>query len=223
VIAAAGNLEHQQLVDLVIKYLDSVPLAQNPNQQVLPVEKPQQRVIENNFQQAHLCLGRRIFAYSDLRRYPLLVLNTILGYGMSSRLFQSIREKYGLAYSIYSFTDFMQDTGIFGVYLSTDREKLELAIDLAKKELKTLSKVPIPSEEIQKRKNQLKGNILLGLESTSHRMNRLAKNEIYYSRFIPIETIINAIEKVKQEQITELAASLFVDEQMSTMILKPVK
>ncbi len=221
VVAAAGNLNHEKVVETADKYLTDIKKYTDRSSSNLKEEKTRTKIIENNFQQAHICIGRRGFSYSDSRRYPLLLLNTILGFGMSSRLFQNIREKHGLAYSIYSFADFLKNTGVFGVYLGTDKENIDLGIELVKKELNIFKKELISKIELDKRKNQLKGNLLLGLESTSNRMNRLAKTEINYSKFNTIDSIIVAIDNVTREQIFELASWLFIEDQLSTIILKP--
>ena len=190
VISTVGNLEHNQIVDLVKEHFAALPGHSKRLDVALGSDTPNKLVFENKFQQAHLCIGRRAFNYSDPRRYPLLLLNTILGAGMSSRLFQNIREKHGLAYSIYSFVDFLQHSGVFGIYLGTDHERLDFAHDLVLKELDILKTESVPTEELERRKNQLKGNLLLGLESTSSRMDRLARMEIYRGNVIPIvETI----------------------------------
>ena len=221
IVAAAGNLEHDEIVRYAQKYLSEMIPYTERRQTPIPEEKPRKNVIQNNFQQAHICLGRRTFPYKDERRYPLLLLNSILGNGMSSRLFQSIREEHGLAYSVYSFADFLQDTGIFGVYLGTDREKIDTAIELVQKNLQDLIVNSLSDEELQKRKNQVKGNLILGLESTSGRMNRLAKMEIYYQDYIPIDRTISAIEAVNRQQIHEIARQTYGDGQFYITILKP--
>ena len=221
VVAAAGNIDHENVVDTVSKYLIDIKKSSDRSTNILQKEKITKKVIENNFQQAHICIGRRGFSYCDPRRYSLLLLNTILGFGMSSRLFQNIRERHGLAYSIYSFVDFLKDTGLFGVYLGTDKENIDFSIELVKKEMNTFIQEPISDEELDKRKNQLKGNLLLGLESTSNRMNRLAKTEINYGKFHSIDSIIVAIDNVTSDQIFELSSWLFAEEQLSTIILKP--
>lgn len=221
IISAAGNVDHDQVLNLVNKYFCNIPKLSNRKNTALSAENPSQSIYENKFQQAHICLGKRIFNYADERRYALMVLNTILGAGMSSRLFQNIREKHGLAYSIYSFVDFFQEAGIFGVYLGTDKEKIDLTLDLVKKELQKLIDEPIPKDELFKRKNQLKGNLILGMESTSNRMDRLAKMEIYHGKFIPLEETIKAIETVDQDQLIELAFELFQESKLFYTIFKP--
>ena len=221
VIAAVGNVDHLRIVELAARNFDGIPLSSDRMEYSMEKEMPSQKVVENNFQQAHLCMGRRAYSYTDERRHALLLLYTILGAGMSSRLFQNIREKHGLAYSIYSFVDFFKDSGIFGIYLGTDRDKLDLAIGLVNQELKALSTKPVPEDELNKRKNQMKGNLLLGMESTSNRMDRLAKMEIYYGSFRPIEDTIHLIQGVNQDQLLAISADLFQEGELYSTILRP--
>ena len=176
VVVAAGNVDHNELVKLT-----SENFTPFKNAEVASYGKPEMpaaetKVIENGAIQAHICLGTHTFGYEDMRKYDLLVLNTLLGAGMSSRLFQNIREKYGLAYSVYSFVDFMFDTGMFGVYIGTDTEKIEKSIELILDELSQLQQKPVPNSELERTKSQLKGNLVLGLESTSGRMSRFGEN-----------------------------------------------
>ncbi len=221
VVAAAGNLKHEKIVELSRKFLQKLPVSSKRNSSSLPEENQITKRISNNFQQAHICMGRRSFSYSDQRRYPMLLLNTILGFGMSSKLFQNIREKHGLAYSIYSFADFLKNTGVFGIYLGTDKDKIDKAIELVEFELDAFKCNPVGEEELIKKKNQLKGNLLLGLESTSNRMNRLAKTEINYNRFFSINSIITAIDSVTIDQIYDISCWLFEEGKLSKFILEP--
>ncbi len=164
---------------------------------------------KKNIAQAHVCIGTPLrVSYLNSRKFKLLAFNTILGGGMSSRLFQRVREKYGLAYSIYSFVDFMYDGGVFGIYLATDKANVQRTIDLVKSELSRFGTAPIRRHELRMAKAQIKANLLFGLESTSTRMIRLAKNEIYLKKKLSISDITNYIDKITVEDLQELAASL---------------
>ncbi|RKY81082.1 hypothetical protein DRQ00_00675 [candidate division KSB1 bacterium] len=223
-IAAAGNVNHKALVEICDKYFGNYRNNSLSNRQLLkiPEEKPKISVIENpNINQAHICIGARSVEYTNPKKFSLLVLNTILGSGMSSRLFQSVRETHGIAYSVYSFFDFLMDTGMFGVYIATDRNKIDQAISLTKSEFERLKTEPIPKEELQKRKYQLKGNLMLGLEGTANRMNRLAKMGIYLDTFVTLDDTLNYIDKVTSPDILEAANELFTPEKLYTTILKP--
>jgi predicted Zn-dependent peptidase len=151
----------------------------------------------------------------------LSVLATALGGGMSSRLFQNIREKHGMAYAIYSFADMLSDTGVLGVYLATDTSRVDKAIELVHKELLDLRKVPLLPEDLKGVKTQLKGNIMLGLEQVSSRMNRVAKMEIYLGKPIGLPEISRRIDAVTERQVKDLADELFNEEKLITIILEP--
>jgi predicted Zn-dependent peptidase len=150
-----------------------------------------------------------------------MILNTYLGGGMSSRLFQQIREKRGLAYSIYSFLDFYSDVGLFGIYAGTDYSNLNLVQNLIRDELKRASLVPIKKNTLAKLKNQLKGNLILSLESTSRRMSRLARNEIYFGEYQSLNKLIENIDQVQEEDILNIANEILQPEKFTTVILRP--
>ena len=150
-------------------------------------------------------------------------MNTLLGDGMSSRLFQNIRERYGFAYSVYSFLNMLRDTGSFGVYLGTDKKHIQRALDLVFAELHTLRTKPIPKAELQRTKAQLKGSMLLGLESTSARMMRLGTGELYFGEFTELETISREIDSVTVENVSEVAQQLLKEDSFSTIIFAPAK
>lgn len=221
VIAAVGNVNHPELVRLVENNFQALETKVR-REYVLP-DKPTtgKNIIENGAIQAHICLGTQSYSYRNKKKFALLVLNTLLGAGMSSRLFQNIREKYGLAYSVYSFNEFLFDTGFFGVYIGTDKQKIDAVLDLINKELLDLKKVSVSDEELNRTKSQLKGNLVLALESTSSRMSRLAKMEIYLNDYFSLDNTIREIEKVTQEDIQKVATELFNENRIFTTVLKP--
>ena len=221
VIAAAGNLEHDSLVQLVEKKFAGFNSFASDGY-LPPTAAPNgKNIVENGAIQAHICLGTQSYSYSDSKKFALLVLNTLLGAGMSSRLFQNIREKYGLAYSVYSFIDFMFDTGLFGVYIGTDKNKIDDSVALIKTELENLVREPVSDAELLRTKSQLKGNLMLGLENTSGRMNRLAKMEVYLQRYFTLDETLQAIESVTKPNIMDTAQELFSHDRIFTTILKP--
>jgi len=154
-------------------------------------------------------------------RYNLYLLNTILGAGVSSRLFQEIREKRGLAYSIYSFVASYFDTGVFGVYAGVSRKKLREVLDLIIKEMEGL-KDSITDDDLTRAKNQVKGNIILGLESSSNRMNNIARQEIYYGRYYSPKDVIKEIESVRLEDVKELADRTIQRQYFALTVYGPV-
>jgi len=221
VVAASGNVKHQELVRLVQPALEPLPQVGGKRPLSTPTPGTRNHLEEASILQAHLCVGTTSYPYRDPRKFALLALNTLLGGGMSSRLFQTIRETYGLAYTVYSFLDFLLDTGVFGIYVGTDKDKVDACLELIVKELETLRHTEVPAEELARTKSQLKGNLMLGLESTSGRMNRLAKMELYVRSYYTLDDIIEKIDAVRAADIYQVANELFLPERLQTTILKP--
>jgi predicted Zn-dependent peptidase len=162
-----------------------------------------------SLEQAHLCMGVPGLAQAHPQRYAGYVLNTLLGGGMSSRLFQEIREKRGKAYSVYSFSSAYRDVGYFGVYAGTSVESTEEVIELILKELESLADGSVSEEELRRTRGQLVGSMMLGLESTDSWMSHIARNEIYYGRTILTDDICQGIRAVTRADVIELARQLF--------------
>jgi predicted Zn-dependent peptidase len=221
IIAAAGNLNHSRLIKLVEKYFTFPVRKMNKHPEKATIARKQVFEYEHPISQAHLCIGGEGIPYSSDQRFSLLVLNTYLGGGMSSRLFQRLREKNGLAYSVYSFTDFYSDVGLFGIYIGTDGAKLVLTKKLVIEELRRLKEKRLSENNLTRIKNQLKGNLVLSLESTSRRMQRLARSEIYFNKFISVSELINNIDAVTAEDIIEVANRVIIPQNFITVILKP--
>jgi len=222
VIAAAGNLDHTNLVKLVENYFRFNPFIQQNGYKKVTVGKPNTFYINQPINQAHICTGGKGISYTSDERFPLLVLNTYLGGGMSSKLFQTLREKHGLAYSIYSYADFYADIGLFGVYIGTDSNKLGVVNELLKNELNLARKKPMSTNRLKQIKNQLKGNLVLGLENTSRRMSRLAKNEIYFNDYISIDNLIESIDKVTNDDVLAVAENVINPDKFINVIFKPM-
>jgi len=225
VIAAAGNLRHEDVVELSKSYIQKGVNGTQKikiNNQVV-FEKPSSVLCEyyKPIQQAHICLGTIGYHVRDARRFPMQVLNTLLGDGMSSRLFQNIREKYGFAYAVYSFNNMMQDTGAVGVYIGTDNSHVQRCIDLVWKELKSLGTQGITKKELTRTKAQLKGSMMLGMENIPNRMIRLGSSELYFGELVPLDTIIKNIDAVTQEEVQETAEELFKEDRFATVIFHP--
>lgn len=219
VIAAAGNLQHTELVALIQKYFkfDAEP---TPRSTVKPVWPGMAKhVYYSAGNQAHLCLGYPGMAYYDAHKYELLVLNTYLGSGMSSRLFQLVREKYGLAYSVFSFLDFFHDNGVFGVYAAVLPENVEQTVTLIQQELKRLTQNKLHDIDISRVKSQLKGNLMLGLENSSSRMGRMANMEIYLQDYVGLDQVLESIERTTLRNIRAIAAELFNQEKPILTVL----
>ncbi len=218
-IAAAGNVEHQEIVDLAERYFSHLLTHRKRLLEPVPNVEARTHLWEGTAQQSHICLGSQTVPYDHPKRYPLLLLNTILGSGMSSRLFQLLREEYALAYSVFSFADFYLDTGILGVYIGTDESKVDDTLGLISQEFEHLRHDTIG--ELEKKKSELKGNLLLGLESTSNRMSRLAKMEIYLQRFNTLDDVIRSIENVSVEDVLEVVEEFLTEERLVKTIMKP--
>ncbi len=223
VVAAAGNLKHQAVVDLVEQYFRSRKPQRNQAKRASVSNRvySKREEFERPISQAHVCLGTIGYSVKSHFRYPLLVLNTLLGEGMSSRLFQNIREKYGFAYSVYSYSNLLSDTGNFGVYIGTDAQNVDNSIELIHKELNKLTTKPVGNAELKRTKAQLKGTMMLSLESMSSRMMRLGSGEMYVRNYLPLSTILKKVEAVTAEQVFETAKRLFQLENFSTIIFKP--
>ncbi|MDZ7289113.1 MAG: insulinase family protein [candidate division KSB1 bacterium] len=221
-IAAAGNVEHADLVAQVGEHFCVLPANGTRVLVPPPAKSLPSSITDDDCSQTHICIGSQALRFDDPRKFVLLVLNTLLGGGMSSRLFQTIREQHGLAYSVFSFQDFMFDTGVFGVYLGTDPDRAEQAMALLRRELQRLCDEHISPAEHERTINQLKGSLMLGLESTSSRMSRLAKMEIYLGEYVTLDEVCAGIERVTAEQINQLARELFAEDKMTSTIIRPV-
>ncbi len=176
---------------------------------------------ERPIQQGHLVVGTRAYQARDRRRAALTLLNTVLGGGMSSRLNQNIRERYGFCYSIYSFVNFLSDTGDFGVYLGADADRLKRAERLILHELERMVDEPISERTLAQAKNQVKGSLMLGLEDLSNRMMRLGRMELYYDAYFTLDQSLESIERVTASEIQAVAADLFKPSTLSKAILIP--
>ncbi len=221
VVAAAGNIDHQQLVDLVLQYFqfpDGAPINQASSPETFGNGV---HWIPRSINQAHIMLGFPAPPYGSPEKYTLYMLNTLLGGGMSSRLFQNIREKHGVAYSIYSFTELYEDVGVLGIYLGTDVRNLEKARKLVEKELERLVQQPISRTELEQTRNQIKGSMVLSLESSSRRMSWLARQFIYTHNLISLDELLTRFDHITQENVWEFARNLLKLDQAVTVGFVP--
>ncbi len=223
IVAASGNLKHAELVRLVKKYIPNRPNGElaTPKREV-PKLKTGFSVTYRKTNQTHICIGAPAIKFTHRGRGPLLLLNSIMGGGMSSKLFQKIREEMGMAYTIFSYLDFFMDAGVIGVYLSTDRKKAPRAINTVLKEIEKFKEIKLPESEIQSAKEQLKGSLVLGLENTSNRMNRMAKHELLVNKYISVDETIAEINMITASQVRDLANRLFDRDKFSLAVLGPV-
>jgi predicted Zn-dependent peptidase len=222
VISAAGNLDPDELLRLLDKNFGSLKRVKRERGQILPRFIGNIHGKKKRLESVHICLGVEGFKHTHQDRYGLLVLNSILGSSVSSRLFQEIRERRGLAYSIFSYLVSYRDTGMLTAYAATDRSKIREVIGLILKELINLKKDMVGTDELRKAKEQLKGNLILSLESTINKMTQIARQEIYFGRNFPLEEIIQNIEAVTAEQVQKIANDLFREDYLALTTLGPV-
>lgn len=209
VVAAAGNVDHERLRQLL---LDGHPEKVGEGVERVrqdPDVRPRRSFLCKETEQMHVCLGGRGLPRNDSRRFVLSVLDSLLGGSLSSRLFQEVREKRGLVYSIYSFSSMYRETGMVGVYFGCRPDRLAQVTETVEAELARVSTEPVPAEELQRAKEHLKGRLILGLESTHSRMNRLGKGLLTDSEILGLDELTRRVDAVDAEQVLELAAELF--------------
>ncbi len=223
IVCAAGNLYHQEVVDLIGATFGQIPQTNQERRRVKPSSISTTHISKRDLEQVHFCLGTPGLSYNHSLRFASYVLNTILGGGMSSRLFQEIRENRGLAYSVYSYLPTYIDTGLFVVYAGTDERSFDEVLHLILKEFHKLKTEPFKNGELEIAKEQLKGNLLLSLESSDNLMTRLAKNEIYFETYQTVESILKGIDGVNEEMVKDLAGHLFDEQSFCLTILGPME
>jgi predicted Zn-dependent peptidase len=220
IFSAAGNLDHDQFTAAVAEKFSGLSGGSTPVE--LSAPDPSVRIILRNkkaLEQVQICLGVPSPPITDENRYTTLILNTVLGGGMSSRLFQTIREERGMAYSIYSDLSPYRDTGTLCVYAGTSANKVLEVVDLIIAEFSKMKETPLSDEELTRAKDQVRGNILLGLESSNSRMANLARQEMYFQHFFTVDEIIARIDQVTAEQVQTMAQRLFDPERIAVTLL----
>ncbi len=222
VVAASGSLSHQRLLRLVREKFDlpsgeanGAPKLDRPNQ-------TQVAIINEDISQTQFCLGFPGLPYDQSDRMAMVLLTSHLGGGMSSVLFQKIREERGLAYSVFAYHDFFRDGGVFGIYLGTDQTHVRQAYELIIAECRKLKKRNLSSAVLDKVKAQVKGHLTLGMESTTARMQRLGRMELLTQRFHSLDDSLNAIDRVTTTDLTRVARQVFDEDQMTLVALGPV-
>ncbi len=222
VVAAVGRVDHQQLVDLVAGHFQdfSNGLPSRSRRQALffPGVYP----ISRDLEQVYVCLGTRGLAAGDARRFVATMFQLLLGGNMSSRLFQVIREQLGLAYAVYAFLSFLSDTGLLGISAGVSPKNLEPLMAAVCGELKKLKIEPVPEAELQAAREYMRSSIYLGAEDLDHLMMRLAKNEINFGHYIPLEEIVAGLMRVTASEIQELAGEFCRPENWALTLLGPV-
>ena len=222
IIAATGAIEHDRVADEIERHFapprgEALALSSAPP----PFQPSQRHEVRADLQQLHLALGTRGVAYSDAERYPIIVLSTLLGGGMSSRLFQSVREEAGLAYSVFSMADFHRDAGMLTIQLGVSPERGREALARVRTELEKLRDEGPAEDEVESARSQLKGSILMGQESVSNRMYRLAHEEIYRGGYTTPGEQVREVLAVTREQVSALARRLLRPDQFSLAAIGP--
>ena len=222
-ITAAGKLSHGGLVDMVMDRFGRLPPGTKSPEENPP--SPNAGVVLRNrasLEQVHLIVGVPALAAADQRRFAAYVLNTLLGGSMSSRLFQNIRERRGLAYAVFSELNSYRDSGALAVYAGTSRQALKEVVSLVLEEFRRFKDDPVGEEELLRGKNHLKGSLLLSLESTSSRMGNLARQFIYFGRFWGLDEIVQAIDAVTPEAVRDVARDFFRPERLALTAIGPL-
>jgi predicted Zn-dependent peptidase len=222
VVAVCGNVDHQRFLDLVAPAFGGIIIGQSLPERQAPEISPGMQIHCRELEQVHICLSTQGLSITDPRRFALSLLNNLLGGNMSSRLFQEIRERRGLAYSVYSYIASHVDTGMFGIYAGVHPDNIQQTIELTVQEMNAICQTPITDAELQDAKEFTKGNLILATESVDNQMVRLAQNEIHFNEYIPLESVIERIEAVTVGEIQELARTLFKTEQCGVTLLGQV-
>ena len=220
VISAAGHVEHDVFVDLLRKEFEALPRGKNGMHDIPP--KINSRIILRNkkaLEQVQICIGVPSYRVNHEKRFVAYVLNTLLGGGLSSRLFQNVREKQGLVYSIFSELNPYKDTGCLAVYAGTSRESAPKVVRSVFHEFREIKAGGLPEEEVMRAKDQLKGNLMLSLESSTARMSNLARQEMYHDHFMGMNEIIAKVQEVSRDDVVQAANEMFQREAIAVTVL----
>lgn len=223
VVAASGAVSHRKLVKLAReRFVFGEGVSPEPAAAQRAVRK-RVDVVRDKGTQTHVLVGFPGVPYGSLDRMPLTTLTAYLGGGMSSVLFQKIREERGLAYTVYCFHDFYRDSGVFGTYLATDGKYLPKAMEIIRREFAKVRKNRLPKVRVEQVKEQIKGQMILGMESTYSRMSRIARLELMHGRYVSLQETLKAIDQVTASDVLRMANEVLDDEQMAVSVLGPVK
>jgi len=221
VIAASGCVEHEKLLQLTDKYFSKDMGKRGGKRKLLTLAPAPDHRIVKSVQQVHMIVGKATYGFQDKKRITANILSHILGEGSSSRLFQIIREKNGIAYQINSFLNSFYDISAFGIYLSTNEKQADKAQALVLNEFKKIRDKLVSEKELNRAKEYIKGNIILNLESTTSRMFRMSNSELYYNRFVTVEEVIKMIDSVTAKEIIEIANEILEENYLTKIIISP--
>jgi predicted Zn-dependent peptidase len=221
IVSAAGNLEHSAVRELVGTAFANLPRTGATIAQDAPQVSPSLVMRTKELEQSHLCLGTNSYQQNHDDRYVSYILNSVLGGSMSSRLFQNIREKRGLAYSVFSSLSAYRDAGNIMVYAGCAADAVEEVVDLCVEELRGLKRSPVPEAELKRAKDHLKGSLMLSLENTASRMSHLARQEIYFDRHFGLDETLAGVQRVSADDIQRVACDLFANGSLAATVLGP--
>jgi predicted Zn-dependent peptidase len=220
IVTAAGNLTHERMVGLVREYFETLPPGEAPPADNAP--STHARIALRNkkaLEQVHMCMGVPSYPLPHEERFACYVLNTLLGGGMSSRLFQNIRERQGLAYAVFSELNPYRDTGCLSIYAGTSIESACKVVKSITNEFKDLKEQRVSEEELRRAKDHLKGSLMLSLESTASRMSNLARQEMYFGHFFSLDELVESIEAVTGDDVQRIAQTFFDPKQIALTVL----
>jgi predicted Zn-dependent peptidase len=221
IISAAGNLEHGRVRELVERAFGRIASDGEVVAAAPPQVVPQVIIRTKELEQSHICLGANSYPQRHDDRYVSYILNTVLGASMSSRLFQNVREKRGLAYAVFSGLSAYRDAGNITIYAGCANEAVGEVIDLCVEELRGLKREPVPDAELRRAKDHLKGSLMLSLENTASRMSHLARQEIYFDRHFGLDETLAGVERVSERDLQRVAEDLFSNGSLAATVLGP--
>ena len=221
IVAAAGNFDHAQVRDLIAGAFAKLPRRGAVSADAPPRVVPQVVIRAKDLEQSHVCLGTSSYPQNHHERYVSYIMNTVLGGSMSSRLFQNVREKRGLAYAVFSGLSAYRDAGNITIYAGCSNDAVPELVDVCVEELRGLKQTPVPEPELRRAKDHLKGSLMLSLENTASRMSHLARQEIYFERHFGLDETLAGVERVTAADVQRVAQDLFANGSLAATVLGP--
>jgi predicted Zn-dependent peptidase len=223
IVSAAGNVQHAQVRELIAHAFGSLPTTRVAYDDTVPRVVPQVLVRTKELEQSHVCLGTNGYQQNHPDRYVGYIMNTVLGGSMSSRLFQNVREKRGLAYAVFSGLSAYRDAGNLTIYAGCANEAVPEVVALCVEELRGLKQARVPEQELRRAKDHLKGSLMLSLENTASRMSHLARQEIYFERHFGLDETLAGVERVSAEDVQRVAIDLFANGSLAATVVGPLQ
>jgi len=221
IVSAAGNIRHEEVRDQIAEAFATVRNRAAANADVPPSVVPQVVVRAKDLEQSHLCLGTNSYPQNHDDRYVSYIMNTVLGGSMSSRLFQNVRERRGLAYAVFSGLSAYRDAGNITIYAGCSNKAVSEVVDVCVEELRTMKAAPVGDAELRRAKDHLKGSLMLSLENTASRMSHLARQEIYFDRHFGLDETLAGVERVTTDDVQRVARDLFSNGSLAATVLGP--